>query len=249
MTIDKVICKDFKSNPIIDYGIFINHILPYINNIYLNNKEKNKRLLSIFKNDTKKYITEAFGKGYQPQSLCDEEDSYYGIGFLDSAIDEDHDVYNSITITIQSKLKQTDIDVMEDIIYNENKINCYHLELLIWSKNTNLTNNSIKIFKNYLKNKLNKKSNNTILTYFAINKLEEQFFGSGQLQYMCNIQHTFDKTNDEWKQFKNILIEQNFNKDASHCTKDIQNNLKNICNKEINILKNIFLDKILSIFN
>ena len=49
MTIDKVICQDFKSNPIIDYDIFINNILPYINNIYLNNKEKNKRLLKYLK--------------------------------------------------------------------------------------------------------------------------------------------------------------------------------------------------------
>lgn len=240
MTIDKVICRDFKSNPIINYDIFMNHILPYIDNIYLNNKEKNKRIVEIFKNDTKKYIIEAFGKNYQYEDFYDEypkEDHYYGIRFLDTDIDEDHDVNNDITIGIQSKTKKNDIDELENIIYNENEISCYHLEIRIWLKNNNLTNNSIKILKNYLKSKLNKKINNTKLTYFEIDKLEKHYAGGGQIICTLNIEYKFDKLSDEWKQFKKILIEENFLK------RNIDNTI------EINILKNIFLDKILSIFN
>ena len=45
MTIDKVICKNLETNPIVNYGIFMNSILPFINNIYLNKTEKVKNLL------------------------------------------------------------------------------------------------------------------------------------------------------------------------------------------------------------
>lgn len=81
------------------------------------------------------------------------------------------------------------------------------------------------------------KINNTKLTYFEIDKPKEHCVGSGQINFIFNIEYKFDKTNDEWKQFKKILIDKNFNKE----------NIDNT--KEINILKNIFLDKILSIFN
>ena len=242
MTIDKILSKNFKENPIINYDIFLNNIYPYITNLYLNNTEKNKRIIEIFKNDMKKYTIEAFGKNYQQQDFWDidasKEEDYYGIEFVDFDYDEDEDVNNSIIIGLQAKTKKFNIDALEAIKYNEDEIEKYHLEIQIWLKNINLTNNSIKIIKNYLKNKLNKKNkdNNTQLTYFNLDKMTEGYVGAGHIRCVLYIQHKFDKKNDDWKQFQKILIDANFNKE----------NIDN--SKEIEILKKIFLDKILNLF-
>jgi hypothetical protein len=168
--------------------------------------------------------------------------------------DEDHDVNNDITIGIQAKTKKFTIDALEATKYNEDEIARYYLETRIWLKNKNLTNNSIKTIKNYLKNKLNKKikdDNSIQLTYFNLDKMEEGYVGAGYIRCVLYMLYKFDKNSNDWKQFKKILIDKNFNKEdisqqPETCNKETCN--KETCNKEISILKNIFLDKILNIF-
>ena len=103
--------------------------------------------------------------------------------------------------------------------------------------NINLIKNSVKSIKYYFKKKLNKIFNNVTPFYIDINKIQKPYFGAGNIECHFKINYKFDKLSDEWKQFKKILIEENFYK------RNIDNTI------EINILKNIFLDKILSIFN
>jgi hypothetical protein len=222
MTIDKILSKNFKENPMIHYDIFINNIFPFINNLYLNNNEKNKRIIEIFKNDMKKYIIETFGKNYHKAVFYDEilpkKYVYIGIGFFNNI----EEMFNSLDIGLQSKNTKINID---DIIYNEDEISNYHFNIKIWLYNSNLIKNNLKCIKNYFKKKLN---NNFKLLYFNIDKIQESYFGADKIECHFKINYTFDKINNDWTQFKKILIEKK--------------------NKENNILKNIFLNKILNIF-
>jgi hypothetical protein len=245
MTIDKVLSKNFKENPIINYDIFINNIYPYINNLYLNNKDKNKRIIEIFKEDIKKYIIQTFGKNYQEDLYYDEdlpkEYAFFGIGFYDNIDKSNEDMNNHVGIELQAKNKKSDVDEFEDIKYNEDEIANYYFGIKIWLDNTNLIKNNLKCIKYHFKKKLN--NNNIKIHYFDINKIQEPYFGAGKIECRFKITYKFDKTNDDWKQFKKILIDEKFILNMDEHNRD------NILKDEINILKNIFLDKILSIFN
>ena len=201
MTIDKVICKNFKINPIINYDIFAHHILPYINNVNLNKREYYKLLLIIFKNNMKNHIIKIFGKNYQQQCF----NNYNGICFVDT-VDKYEDMFNIIIIAI-----------------NKEVIDSYYLELIFWFENKL----SCKNIKKYLKK--------TVNNFELIKDKEGKYI---------KIEYKLKNDDDKYKQFQKILMDKNFNKKIYN----VEEHIIIQCKTEIDILKSIFLDKILNIF-
>ena len=250
MTIDKVICKNLETNPIVNYGIFMNSILPFINNIYLNNKEKVKKLLQnsikkTFEKSRAEYThTSDFMYRYDGMSICNL------IG--DTQVDD-----INIGLTCEDIIRYELIDI---ILKNDESLR-YYFETDIVVNDKWLTNDDLNNYIN-TKKKIGTKNlyytidndgywNGVKYTYRPNeNKNENENENKYPFVIGLTLIDEIDKTSDEWIRFKKIIIEENFKKKVSDCDdEETRDNLINIHNEEMNFLKKMFLDRLLDVFN
>jgi hypothetical protein len=249
MTIDKVICKNLETNPIpiVGYDIFMNSILPFINNIYLNKTEKVKNLLQnsikkAFEKPRKKYTrANIFTCEYEGLRICNLID--------DKQIDD-----INIGLMYQDNIHYIRYDLI-DLIQKDDECMryCFKIDIVVndkWLSNDDLKNHlntKEKIGTKKLYYYIDNDGHwNGIKYNFNINERKSKYPPVIDITLTDEI----DKTSDEWIRFKKIIIEENFKKKVSDCDdEETRDNLINIHNEEMNFLKKMFLDRLLDVFN
>jgi hypothetical protein len=245
MTIDKVICKNFKVNFIIDYAIFINNILPYINNIYLNQKEKKKYLC----NKLKKLIIFNIEKLGNDDNIFVQNylelDGPISINFSIMHYDMrkklnsiQNDNQYSIIISFEDISDEELITydaINKNIMYITNYIITFSLSI----NSTFLECDSDKIYRLYLKylNKLCEFNNNKFLSKNGIN----MEIVDGMIYIDLRINYKFDKDDILWENMQKIF---DFDKYTTNRLANFKNN--NIIKNNIKFIKKNFIDYILN---
>jgi hypothetical protein len=225
MTIDKIIRISF-----INEDIFKINILPYLNNIYLTNEEKNiylsiKELNKILKNNINKLfnINNIVKNTYDYLEYSDEELFKISILSFNEEQNIESGFFTSFNIGIQSKMNNNLFKDFNLIKNYPEEINVYYVSI-----NFNLYKEDF----NYFNTKILEKYLNAI---YYIDSIE---ISDNVIYFELEIYLEFNKNENLWKKMKLILDIDNYinvNKKKRYI-KFLENNFKNLLFKHLNLL-------------